>query len=69
MTCASLVNIKPQEEQNLPVVMCLCVLFLLSWVLCYHGLLLCVVRAEGTYTYMQFPHKHALSQMSAHKSG
>lgn len=66
VTCASLVNINPQGNQNLPVFfMCLCVLFLLSWVLCYHGLVLCLVRAEGTYTHMQFPHNHALSRMSA----
>lgn len=41
------------------------VLFVLSWVLCYSGLVLCLVRAEGTYTYKQFPNDHALSRKSA----
>lgn len=43
-----------RETQTFLFRMCECVLFLLSRALCYRGLVLCVVRAEGT-------HIHAVS--------
>ncbi len=64
VTCASLVNINPRGAQTFLLCIHLCVLFLLSRVLCYHELILCSARAGGTYSYIQFPHNRALSRMS-----